>query len=130
MTTEHPDRSAETTAGSCPFSKNVLGGATLADPEIQANPYAFFRAMRTQDPVYYDEKIAMYLVSRFDDVETVLRDDKVYSCEQLDLVWESLAKVVMLLVHCDDPKVFVEELLAEDGSIFSVIFPKPHPPMY
>lgn len=69
------------TGGSCPFAKG-LGGATLADPEIQADPYAFFQAMRTQDPVYYDAKINMYLVSRFDDVETVLRDDKVYSCEQ------------------------------------------------
>jgi cytochrome P450 len=55
---------------------------TLADPQIQANPNAFFAAIRRQAPVYFDEKIAMHLVSRYDDVQTVLRDAETYSVEQ------------------------------------------------
>src|SRR5262249_34688934 len=39
----------------------------------------FYRAMRTQDPVYYDEKVGLYLVTRYDDIVEVLRDPITYS---------------------------------------------------
>jgi cytochrome P450 len=51
-----------------------LSEATLADPQILARPNAFYRAMRREDPVHYDSSIGMYLVSRFEDLQTVLRD--------------------------------------------------------
>jgi cytochrome P450 len=35
--------------------------------------------MRTEDPVYYDGKIGMYLVTRYDDIRTVLQDPITYS---------------------------------------------------
>jgi cytochrome P450 len=60
----------------------VMGGASLADPAIQANPNEFFRAVRTEDPVHFDERIGMYLVSRYEDVQAVLRDAATYSCEE------------------------------------------------
>jgi len=68
--------------GTCPVSGqagSMLAAATLADPVIQARPNAYYEAMRREDPVHYDEKLNMYLVSRYDDIVTVLRDPITYS---------------------------------------------------
>ena len=56
-----------------------LGAPSLTDPLIVAHPSEFYRSMRKKDPVYYDPKIGMYLVSRYDDVVTVLRDPITFS---------------------------------------------------
>jgi len=69
-------------AGACPAgggATSPLGGASLTDAPIVAQPGEFYRSMRKQDPVYYDEKIGMYLVSRYDDVVAVLRDPITFS---------------------------------------------------
>jgi cytochrome P450 len=56
-----------------------LGGASLTDLATMAHPQVFYSAMRHEDPVYYDAKIGMYLVSRYDDIVEVLRDPITYS---------------------------------------------------
>ena len=69
-------------AGACPAdggASSPLGGASLTDALIVSQPGEFYRSMRKQDPVYYDEKIRMYLVSRYDDVVAVLRDPITFS---------------------------------------------------
>ena len=69
-------------ASACPASKGAsspLGGASLTDALIVAHPSEFYRSMRKQDPVYYDEKIGMFLVSRYEDVVAVLRDPITFS---------------------------------------------------
>lgn len=71
---------ANTQSGGCPVAGHgKLGGASLTDPAILAHPNAFFHSMRQEDPVHYDEKLGMWLVSRYDDIVTVLRDPIVYS---------------------------------------------------
>src|SRR5580693_1067754 len=75
-------KAVETDASGCPFSAGAgspLGGASLTDPAIVAHPGEFYRSMRKEDPVYYDEKIGMYLVSRHEDVVAVLRDPITFS---------------------------------------------------
>jgi len=62
--------------GICPVV-GVLG--SLADPIINAHPKEFYHTVRAQDPVYFDEKIGMYLVTRYDDIVEVLRDPITYS---------------------------------------------------
>jgi cytochrome P450 len=68
-------------AGACPVTgaSFSLPGASLSDPTIIADPHAYYKAMRTEDPVHFDEKIGMYLVSRYEDVFEVLRDPIAYS---------------------------------------------------
>ena len=69
-------------AGACPAGTGAgspLGSASLTDPLIVAHPGEFYRSMRKEDPVYYDQKIGMYLVSRYDDVVAVLRDPITFS---------------------------------------------------
>ena len=56
-----------------------LDGESLTEPGNIAHPHDFYRKMRTQDPVYFDEKLGMYLVSRYEDIYAVLKDPITYS---------------------------------------------------
>src|SRR5437016_10196072 len=44
----------------------------LLDPEVLANPYPLFRRLRTEDPVYWDPYLHAWVVTRYQDVVTVL----------------------------------------------------------
>jgi len=73
-----------TGAAKCPVSDasmNITGEETRLDPIIRNNPFPFYRALREQDPVYYDPGLDLYLVTRYDDAMTVLRDPLTYSLE-------------------------------------------------
>jgi cytochrome P450 len=72
-------------SAACPMSGNekfVLAETTLADPKILAHPNAFYRAVRTEDPVHFDSKLGMYLVSRYEDLQMVLRDPTTFSVKK------------------------------------------------
>ncbi|TCU58128.1 cytochrome P450 [Novosphingobium sp. PhB57] len=75
--------SAPREAGQSPAAQGsaLLGSASLTDPAISAQPTAYYDAMRALDPVHYDEKLRMYLVSRYEDIQTVQRDPITYSVE-------------------------------------------------
>jgi cytochrome P450 len=75
---EMETREANATGAGCPVT-GALGGASLTDQAVIAHPKEFYKAMRTEDPVYFDEKIGMYLVSRYEDIVEVLRDPITYS---------------------------------------------------
>lgn len=59
-----------------------LAGMTLTDPNLRARPNAFYTAMRKHDPVHFDQALGMYLVSRFEDLQVVLRDPITFSVER------------------------------------------------
>lgn len=63
----------------CPM--HVKGDETRLDPLIRNNPFPFYAALREQRPVYYDPGIDVYLVTRYDDAITILRDPDTYSLE-------------------------------------------------
>ena len=68
----------------CPAGRHHvdLAHASLTDPQIRARPNDFYWTMRHEDPVHYDEKLGMYLVSRFEDLQEVFRDPITYSVEE------------------------------------------------
>ena len=70
-------------AGVCPVTGKgaILEQGSLIDPEISAHPKAYYDAMRADDPIHYDEKLHMYLVSRFEDIQTIQRDPITFSVE-------------------------------------------------
>jgi cytochrome P450 len=77
------DSDTETSAG-CPMTSGSLelkGGESRLDPLIRNNPFPFYRALRKQEPVYYDPKLDTYLVTRYEDAQTVLRDPITFSLE-------------------------------------------------
>jgi cytochrome P450 len=49
------------------------------DPDLQLDPYPMFRRLREEAPLYYNEQHDFYAVSRFADVEAVLKDPGTYS---------------------------------------------------
>src|SRR2546422_7244573 len=48
------------------------------DHEIARNPYAIFKRLRDEAPLYYNEQRDFYAVSRYDDVTKVLVDNETY----------------------------------------------------
>ena len=59
----------------------TLADMSLTDPQILAHPTGFYRILRAEDPVHFDPKLGMYLVSRYEDLHRVLRDPLTYSVE-------------------------------------------------
>lgn len=70
--------SSEVKAAGCPFTGS-LANASFADPQVRAHPNAFYETLRREAPVHYDEKLKMWLVSRYEDIVTLLRDPLTYS---------------------------------------------------
>jgi cytochrome P450 len=71
-------------ATACPATGDSMalrGGETRLDPLIRNNPFPFYKALRKEQPVYYDAGIDTWLVTRYDDAQTVLRDPLTYSLE-------------------------------------------------
>jgi pulcherriminic acid synthase len=46
----------------------------LFSPELDENPYPFYRQLRDEAPLYFDEALNAYIVSRYADVDIALKD--------------------------------------------------------
>jgi cytochrome P450 len=68
-----------TTAQLTPHQQELLASATLKDPELAAHANEFYAAMRLGDPVHFDPALGSWLVSRFEDMQTVYRDPFTFS---------------------------------------------------
>lgn len=44
------------------------------EPSVNDCPYPAYRTMREEAPVWFDERTKMFIVTRYDDVKTILRD--------------------------------------------------------
>ena len=87
MNSESPETKA---AGGCPVHGSMngptngdfdqlLATASLKNPDICAHPNAYYAAMRAKDPVHFDQKLGVWLVSRYEDLQTVFRDPITFS---------------------------------------------------
>jgi cytochrome P450 len=52
---------------------------TLADPKVTSCPFDYYKEMRSQDPIHFDEKIKTYIVSRHEDILKALAQPLVFS---------------------------------------------------
>ena len=50
---------------------------SLLDPEVMNDPYPFYRQLRSTAPVYWDEPMGAWVVSRYDDVVALGHDPRV-----------------------------------------------------
>ena len=48
----------------------------LLSPQLRQDPYPIYREMRSKDPVHRMRLVKAWALTRYEDVETVLRDDK------------------------------------------------------
>lgn len=55
----------------------------LLGPEFSANPHPTLQRMRTEDPVYWDPQLNVYCLTRYEDVQLILRDPR-FSAERVD----------------------------------------------
>ena len=56
-----------------------LEGLDPMDPSLQQDPFPYYAALREKAPVYRNPRSGMYFVSRFDGVNHVLRNPKIFS---------------------------------------------------
>jgi cytochrome P450 len=71
-------------ARQCPVNGATMalrGDESRLDPPIFKDPFPFYKALRDQKPVYYDPKLDIYLITRYDDAMAVMRDDVRFSLE-------------------------------------------------
>jgi len=54
---------------------------TLTDPQTQAHHHAFFAKLRHEAPIYYDEKLGSWLVTRNEDIWAIQSDPVTFSVE-------------------------------------------------
>src|SRR5690242_13426420 len=55
---------------------------TLADPQLYLDPHPFLRQMRTTCPVFFDEQLDSWVITRYDDVVACLKDPRMYVVEE------------------------------------------------
>ncbi len=83
------DTSAQSPVKGCPFSEAVSPtGCPVSrkaaefdpfDAPYQVDPAEALRWSRSEEPVFYSPKLGYWVVSRYDDVKHVFRDNKVFS---------------------------------------------------
>lgn len=83
--------------------------APIYDPftaEFQEDPFAAYRRLRSEAPVYYNEKWGFYALSRFDDVRAALRDHQTFlNYEGVDIDdFEQEQRGPGLLPDLDNPR--------------------------
>src|SRR3546814_16111853 len=68
----------------CPFPEGQVQDildTSFLDPAVQEKPYPYYRALRATSSIRYSDSMGMYLVSRHDDLQTILRDPITFSQE-------------------------------------------------
>ena len=75
----------------------------LLEPTVLANPYPLYHRLRTEDPVHWDSYLHSWVVTRYQDVVTVLQDfsaARTPTPEQLrDLGLSELAPIAKVMVR-------------------------------
>ena len=67
-----------------PRGTTVPQPKSLLDPEVKNDPYPFYRWLRSTAPVYWDEPMQAWVVSRYDDVMALAHDPRVSSVPPRD----------------------------------------------
>jgi len=68
--------SAETTS-ECPFKS--AAEIDFMDPDVQRNPFAAYDVIREESPAYYMPQIDMFVITRYEDIEYVLRRPTIFT---------------------------------------------------
>jgi cytochrome P450 len=95
-----------------PLANSVVGARSLTellDPKTLADPYPLYRELREKDPVHWDPYLHSWVVTRYEDVVTVLRD---FSAARVPSP-ETLA-LTGLQNLCPITKVMVQQMLFMD----------------
>jgi cytochrome P450 len=67
---------------SLPGSSALAEIPSRIDPQFINDPYPQYAQLRTREPVRFDPKLGMWLVSRYEDLQEVFRDPTTFSLEE------------------------------------------------
>ncbi|MGM3305906.1 cytochrome P450 [Anabaena sp. WFMT] len=70
----------------------------LFAPEIIANPYPLYKRIREEDPVHYEASLGYWILTRYQDVEAALRDERL-SSERRTLFIQQLGNLDVSLIQ-------------------------------
>ncbi|MBB4679898.1 cytochrome P450 [Crossiella cryophila] len=74
---------------------------SLLWPDCEHDPYAFYALLRNRFPLFYDEPIDTWLLSRYEDVRLVLTDPRFNSA---NYVWQLAPVVGPTIMQMDGPE--------------------------
>lgn len=91
-----------------------LSLASVLDPAHHADPYPLYAQIRAKHPVYWDEGIGAWLLTRFADVVAALHDPRLsakrviidatwFPAEFQDLVVPPIRALARQMIFCDPP---------------------------
>ncbi len=95
---------APTTTQSIPPEYLELNGSPqsptydLFAPEFIANPYPLYKRIREENPVYYEASLDYWILTRYQDVEAALRDERL-SSERRTLFIQQLGNLDVSLIQ-------------------------------
>ena len=59
-----------------PPNTDALSLSHLQQPHIRSNPYPFYKRLREQDPVHWDEEMGFWVLTRYDDIAALYTDER------------------------------------------------------
>lgn len=71
---------------------DALSLSHLQQPEIRSDPYPFYKQLREQDPVHWDEEMGFWVLTCYDDIASLYTDDRFSRAQGLMRGFERLSK--------------------------------------
>src|SRR4026208_2220149 len=82
----------------------------LQEPQIRSNPYPFYKQLREQDPVHWDEEMGFWVLTRYDEIASLYTDDRFSRAQGLMRGFEKLSrenqKIAQPVYHSFSKTVF------------------------
>jgi cytochrome P450 len=88
-------------AAACP----VLHGFDALAPDFLSDPYPYLSELREESPVFYDEELEYYLVTRYDDMRSVMADRDRFSASNASSPISPVAPEARAILDAGFPRV-------------------------
>ena len=60
----------------------------LMAAEVIHDPHAYYRELRAEDPIHWNDRWGGWVVTRYDDVVRILRDAQAFSADRMAFLYE------------------------------------------
>ena len=81
MTNPSIDHALSPAAAGCPFKR--AADVDFMDPAVQENWFAAYDVLRAEAPIYFMPQIGMHVLTRYDDIEFVLRRPTLFTAGRM-----------------------------------------------
>ena len=89
---------------------DVFSLSHLQESQIRSNPYPFYKQLREQDPVHWDEEMGFWVLTRYEEIASLYTDDRFSRAQGLMRGFEKLSrenqKIAQPVYHSFSKTVF------------------------